>query len=98
VFYIVCGLVALFCVVALGFGPLLFAVVGAGLAVLAFRQRLQIWWGLPLAAGGAALVMGVVLGWRWKAVVEAVVLAMAVVGAAKIAGRIADRRRQTARR
>jgi hypothetical protein len=98
VFYVVCGLVALFCVVALGFGPLFFALVGVILAVLAFRQRFRTWWGLPLAAGGVALFMAVALGWRARAVVEAVVLAIAVTALAKFAGRIADRRRQMVQR
>jgi hypothetical protein len=98
VFYFVCGLIGLFCVVALGFGPLFFALVGLALAVLAFRQRFRTWWGLPLAAGGAALVTGVALGWGWKSVVLGMVVAIAVVGAAKVAGRLADRRRLAARR
>jgi hypothetical protein len=98
VFYFVCGLVGLFCVVALGYGPLFFALVGVALAVLGFRQRFRAWWGLPLAAGGAALVLGVGLGWRWKPVVEVVLVAVAVTGVAKIAGRVADRRRLVARR
>ncbi len=97
-FYFVCGLVGLFCVVALGFGPLFFALIGVVLAVLAFRQRFRTWWGLPLAAGGIALVMGVALGWGWKSVVEGVVVAIALVGAAKVVGRVADRRRLAARR
>jgi hypothetical protein len=54
--------------------------------------------GLPLAAGGAALVTGVALGWRWKPVVETVAAAITVTGAAELAGRIADRRRVAARR
>jgi hypothetical protein len=98
VFYFVCGLVGLFCVIALGFGPLFFALVGGVLGVLGFRQRFHTGWGLPLAAGGVALVMGVVLGWGWKSVLEAVVLAIVVTGVAKIAGRMADRRRLTSRR
>jgi hypothetical protein len=98
VFYFVCGLVGLFCVIALGFGPLFFALVGVALAVVAFRQRFRNWWGLPLAAAGTVLVIGAAAGWRAKAVVEAMVVAIAVAGAAKMAGRIADRRRQTARR
>jgi hypothetical protein len=98
VFYFLCGLVGLFCVIALGFGPAFFALVGIALAVLAFRQRFTTWWGLPLAAGGATLVMGVALGWRARVVVEVVLLAIAAAAAAKIAGRVADRRRQSVRR
>ena len=97
-FYVVCAIVGLFCVVALGFGPLFFALVGAALAVLAFRQRFHTWWGLPLAAGGAALVMAVALGWRWRSVVEAVIISIAITAVAKVAGRIVDRRREVAKR
>jgi hypothetical protein len=98
VFYFVCALVGLFCVVALGYGPLFFVLLGAGLAILAFRQRRRSWWGLPLAASGIALVMAVGLGWRWRPVVEAVVIATGVVALVKIAGRLMDRRREVARR
>jgi hypothetical protein len=98
VFYVVCAFVGLFCVVALGYGPLFFVLVGAALAVLAFRQRFRTWWGLPLAAGGAALVMAVALGWRWRSVVAAVIVSIAVTAAAKVAGKMVDRRREVARR
>jgi hypothetical protein len=98
VFYVVCAIVGLFCVVALGLGPLFFVLVGAALAVLAFRQRFHTWWGLPLAAGATALVMAVALGWRWRSVVEAVIISIAVTAAAKIAGRLVDQRREGARR
>jgi hypothetical protein len=98
VFYVVCAIVGLFCVVALGFGPLFFVLVGAVLAVLAFRQRFRTWWGLPLAAGAAGLVMAVALGWRWRSVVEAVIISIAVTAVAKVAGRMVDRRREAARR
>jgi hypothetical protein len=98
VFYVVCAIVGLFCVVALGYGPLFFVLVGAALAVLAFRQRFRTWWGLPLAAAGAGLVMAVALGWRWRSVVEAVIVSIGVTAVAKVAGRIVDRRREVARR
>jgi hypothetical protein len=98
VFYVACAIVGLFCVVALGYGPLFFVLVGAALAVLAFRQRFRSWWGLPLAAGGAALVMAVALGWRWRSVVEAVLVSIAVMAVAKVAGRMVDRRRDVAQR
>jgi hypothetical protein len=98
VFYVVCAFVGLFCVVALGYGPLFFVLVGAALAVLAFRQRFRSWWGLPLATGCVALVMSVALGWRWRSVVEAVIVSIAVTAVAKVAGRMVDRRREVARR
>jgi hypothetical protein len=98
VFYFVCALLGLFCLVALGYGPLFFMAIGIVLAVLGFRHRLRSWWGLPVAAGGAALVLGVALGWRWRPVVETVVIAAGIVAAAKIAARMVDRRRQVARR
>jgi hypothetical protein len=98
VFYFVCAVVGLFCVIALGFGPLFFILLGAAAAVIAFRHRLGNWWGLPLAAGGAALAIAVALGWRWKPVVEAVVVVVLVVAAVKIAGRMIDRRGEVVRR
>jgi hypothetical protein len=98
VFYFLCALIGFFCVIALGFGPLFFVLVGALLAVLAFRRRFRRWWGLPLAAAGAALVMSVALGWRWRPVVEAVVGAFLLLTAARVAGRTLDRRAESARR
>jgi hypothetical protein len=98
VFYVVCALVGLFCVVALGFGPLFFVLVGVALAVLAFRQRLHRWWGLPVAAAGVGLVLAVALGWGWKRVVEALVGTFLLVAAARVAGRALDRRSEGSRR
>jgi hypothetical protein len=92
VFYFVCALVGLFCVIALGFGPLFFVLGGAALAVLAFRRRFQRWWGLPLAAAGAALVLSVALGWKWRHVVEAFGAAFVLVAVARFAGRAVGRR------
>jgi hypothetical protein len=98
VFYFFCALVGLFCVIALGLGPVFFILLGAALAVLAFRQRLRKWWALPLAAGGVALALAVAVGWRWRAVVEAVVISVVLVALAKVAARIVDRRREVERR
>jgi hypothetical protein len=98
VFYFVCGLVGLFCVIALGYGPLLFVLIGAALAVYAFRRRFDSWWGLPTAASGAALIMAVALGWRWRTVVESFVAAFLLVFGARYALRVADRRSEPVRR
>lgn len=98
VFYFVCGLVGLFCVIALGFGPLLFVLLGAALAFYAFRRRFQSWWGLPAAACGAALILAVVLGWRWRSVLETCVGAFLLVLGARFALRVADGRSEPLRR
>jgi hypothetical protein len=65
---------------------------GAALAVLAFRKRFQRWWGLPLAGAGAALVLSVALGWKWRHVVEAFGAAFVLVAVARLAGRAVGRR------
>jgi hypothetical protein len=98
VFYVVCALLGLFCVVALGFGPLFFVLAGVALAAVAFRRRFRNWWGLPMAAGGAALALAVGLGWRWRSVVEAVLVTALVAALVKLAARLAERRRAPARR
>jgi hypothetical protein len=92
VFYVVCAVVGLFCVIALGFGPLFFVLVGAALAILSFRRRFRRWWGLPLAAAGASLVMSVTLGWRWQSVLEVFAGTFGLVAMARVAGRALDRR------
>ena len=98
VFYFLCAFVGLFCVIALGYGPLLFVLLGGALAVVGFRRRLRHWWGLPAAGAGVGLVMSVALGWRWHHVVEAVVGAFLLVGVARVAGRAVDRRSAVLRR
>ncbi len=97
-FYFLCGLVGLFCVIALGYGPLFFVLLGAALAVVAFRRRLRSWWGLPLSASGIGLVMAVALGWGWHQVLEAFGLAFVLVALARVIGRTADRRSEATRR
>ena len=97
-FYVVCAVVGLFCVIALGFGPLFFVLLGAALAVLAFRRRLRRWWGLPLAAAGLSLVMSAALGWRWRSVVEVFFGTFALVAVVRVAGRTLDRRSELLRR
>jgi hypothetical protein len=42
--------------------------------------------------------MAVALGWRWRSVVEVVIVLIAVTAVAKVAGRMVDRRREAARR
>ena len=97
-FYFLCALVGLFCVIALGFGPLFFVLAGAALAVVAFRRRFDRWWGLPLAAAGAGLVMSVALGFGWRNVVAVFAGAFGLAVAARAAGRAMDRRSESARR
>jgi hypothetical protein len=89
VFYFLCALLGLFCVVALGFGPAFFVLIGVWMAVMGFRARFQRWWGLPAAAAGLGLVMSVALGWTWKPVVETVAGAFLLVLAARVATRLA---------
>jgi lysylphosphatidylglycerol synthetase-like protein (DUF2156 family) len=98
VFYFLCGLIGLFCVVALGYGPLFFVLLGVALAIVAFRRRLRNWWGLPLSASGLVLVLAVALGWGWQQVVGAFALAFVVVALARVIGRTADRRSEAVRR
>jgi hypothetical protein len=98
VFYVVCAVVGLFCVIALGFGPLFFVLVGAALAVLAFRRRLRRWWGLPLAAAGVSLVLSAALGRRWQSVVEVFVGTFGLVAAVRVAGRTLSRHSELPRR
>ncbi|MGH8919829.1 MAG: hypothetical protein ACRD0H_16110 [Actinomycetes bacterium] len=62
IFYTLSALIALFCLMALGFGPEVFAVAGAALAVWAFRRRRRSWWGLGLSAGGAVVAIGALSG------------------------------------
>jgi hypothetical protein len=88
VFYLLCAVVGLFCLVALGFGPAVFVLLGVSLAVIGFRARFRRWWGLPLAAGGLGLVMSVALGWGWQSVVGTVAVAFVVVLAARVGTRL----------
>jgi lysylphosphatidylglycerol synthetase-like protein (DUF2156 family) len=97
VFYFVCVIIGLFCVIALGYGPLTFVLVGVALVVLGFRSRLQRWWGLALAAAGLALVASVLAGWSWRRVVAAFLGAFVVVAAARLAGRVLSRRAELPR-
>lgn len=84
--YLICAAVAFFCILALGLGPALFVLVGAAIAVSGFRRRRAAWWGLPMAAGGAGLVVGDFAAWGWHAVVLAVAVPFAVVTAMRVAG------------
>lgn len=98
VFYFVCALIGLFCVIALGYGPAAFALAGLTLAVLGFRRRRQSWWGLPLAAAGAALVASVGAGCSWRRVVEVLAGAFLLVAAVRMVGRTVGRRALVGRR
>jgi hypothetical protein len=89
VFYLLCAVIGLFCLVALGFGPAVFALAGVSLTVIGFRSRFRTWWGLPLAAAGLGLVMSVALGWAWEAVVATLVGAFAAILAVRVATRLA---------
>ncbi|MCU4184514.1 hypothetical protein K6U06_09085 [Acidiferrimicrobium sp. IK] len=95
IFYIVAAVVALFCAIALGLGPLVFFVAGAMVAVFGFRARRPRWWGLPLAAAGAVEAVGAAAGWRVRAVAEVVVVLFALLAVVRFAGHrpSADRRR-----
>jgi Kef-type K+ transport system membrane component KefB len=73
IFYALSALLALFCVIALGFGPEFFVLVGAALAVWAFRRRRRSWWGLALSAAGAVEAIGAASGLAGHDVVYATV-------------------------
>jgi hypothetical protein len=98
VFYFVCAVIGLFCVIALGYGPLTFVLAGVALAIVGFRRRLQRWWGLALAAAGVALAASVLAGSPWRRVVAACLLTFVVVAAARTAGRLLTRRTELPRR
>jgi hypothetical protein len=86
VLYIVCAVVGLFCILALGLGPLFFTLFGVTAAILAFTQRRRRWWGLPAATAGAAFSLWVLIGWGWKAVVVGTLVAFAVMSAVRVVG------------
>jgi hypothetical protein len=98
VFYFVCAVIALFCLIALGFGPSVFVLAGASLAVLGFRSRLRRWWGLPMAAAGVALAASVMAGWGWHQVVETTGATFLAIAAVRAAGRLMSRRMKAPRR
>ena len=97
-FYFICAVIGLFCLIALGFGPLIFVLAGVALAVLGFRSRLRRWWGLPLASAGTAFAAAVMAGWGWRQVVETAVVVFLLIAAARAAGRLITRRTAVARR
>jgi hypothetical protein len=72
--------------VALGLGPLFFTLLGVTTAILAFTQRRRRWWGLPGATAGAAFALWVLIGWGWKTVIVATLVAFAVVTVARLVG------------
>ncbi len=86
IFYILSGVVSLFCAMALGLGPLVFALAGVIVAVIGFRGRRHHWWGLPLAVGGAVEALGAMAGWRTRTVVTVAVVLFAVLAVARRAG------------
>jgi hypothetical protein len=92
IFYFLCALVGLFCLVALGLGPAFFVILGIGLALWAFRLRFRRWWGLPVAAAGLGLLVSVAAGWGWHAVVATVLGGFVLLAAIRIATRSFDRR------
>jgi hypothetical protein len=98
VFYFVCAVIGLFCLIALGFGPLTFVLAGVLLAVVGFRSRLRRWWGLPMASAGVAFAAAVMAGWGWRQVVEAAVVTFLAITAVRVGGRIITRREAVARR
>jgi hypothetical protein len=92
IFYFLCALVGLFCLVALGLGPAFFMILGIVVAVLAFRMRFRRWWGLPLSAAGLGLLLSVAAGWGWHAVVATVLGGFVLLAAVRIGARSLDRR------
>lgn len=98
IFYLACAVVGLFCAIALGLGPLLFVMLGVLMAVAGFRERRRRWWGLAGAGAGVGLMLGVLAGWGWKAVVGAAVVGFALLFGARTVGRAVDRRAAAARR
>lgn len=86
IFYILSAVLALFCAIALGLGPLVFALGGALLAVIGFRARRPRWWGLPLAVGGATEAIGALAGWRSMTVLILSLVLFAVFLAVRLAG------------
>lgn len=92
IFYFLCALVGLFCLVALGLGPAFFIILGIGSAIWAFRQRFRHWWGLSVAAAGVGLLLSVAAGWGWHAVVATVLGGFVLLTAVRIASRQIDRR------
>jgi hypothetical protein len=86
IFYALSGLVALFCAVALGLGPLVFALAGALAAVVGFRARRPRWWGLPVAVAGTAEAAGALTGLATKSVAELTAVLFAVMVAVRLAG------------
>lgn len=86
IFYALSGLVALFCAVALGLGPIVFALAGAVAAVIGFRARRPRWWGLPVAVAGLAEAVGAVTGLATRSVAGLTVVLFAVMVAVRLAG------------
>jgi hypothetical protein len=86
IFYIISAIVALFCAIALGLGPLVFALGGLALGVVGFRARRPRWWGLPLAIAGLGEAVGAIAGWRATTVIEVAVILFLVLVAVRLAG------------
>lgn len=85
-FYILCAVAALFCAMALGLGPLVFALAGLLAAVVGFRARRPRWWGLPLAAAGVGEALGALAGWRTRTVVVVAVVLFVILTVVRMAG------------
>ena len=86
IFYLASALVALFCAIALGLGPAVFALAGAGVAVVGFRARRPRWWGFPLAAAGAVEALGALAGLRARSIVEVALVLFAVLVVVRVTG------------
>jgi hypothetical protein len=85
---VVCAVVALFCALALGLGPLVFGAAGILMAAAAFRSRARSWWALGASAGGAIVAAGALLGWRTRTTVETASVLFALASAAWVAGHL----------
>ncbi len=92
IFYLICGLAGLFCILALGLGPLFFGLVGLLIFAWSFRRRRRRWWGLPVAGAGTGFVLAVGLGWSWHGVVGALAGGFVILAAARVAIRLVDGR------
>ncbi len=77
IFYAASALVALFCLIALGLGPPVFAIAGVALAVWSFRRRRHSWWALAASAAGLAEAIGALAAIRGRSVVLATVATFA---------------------
>jgi len=87
VFYALSGVVALFCAMALGLGPVTFALAGVAVAVVGFRARHPRWWGLPACAAGVGEALGAISGLATRTVALVTVVIFGLVSVARMTAR-----------